>query len=182
MPQLEDYQSPEEVLDIEQKFAGRRLKLEVRKVRERSGRETTREIVLHPGSVGMVVTDGAGNVLLLRQWRSATGRWLYEIPAGTREPDESAEVCAAREVEEETGYHPARIDRLGGFYLAPGYSDEYMDLYLASSLSKGTLTAEDDENIELMPMTLDEAIELMLNGEIEDVKTIAGLLLYKQMR
>jgi 8-oxo-dGTP pyrophosphatase MutT (NUDIX family) len=182
MPQPEDFASPEEVLGTETKYRGRIIKLEVKKVRERSGRETSREIVTHPGSVGMVVTDGAGNVLLLRQWRSAVNRWLYEIPAGTREEDESAETCAAREVEEETGYHPARIDHLGGFYLAPGYSTEYMDFYLASDLSKGTLTAEDDENIELMPMTLDEAVELILNGEIEDVKTIAGILMYKLMR
>ncbi len=182
MPQPEDFVSPEQTLETKTGFSGKLLKVEVRNIRMRSGRETTRELVQHPGAVAMVVTDGANHVLLIRQWRTAAGRWLYEIPAGTREADESAEQCAAREVEEETGFRPAMIERIGGFFLAPGYSTEYIDLYLATDLSKGSLTAEDDEAIELMPMTIDEAIELILNGEIEDAKTVAGLLLYKQLR
>lgn len=182
MPQPEDFASPDQLLETRVAYKGKLLTMEERKIRTSGGRETTREIVRHPGAVAMVVTDGANNVVLVRQWRTAANRWLYEIPAGTREADESAEACAAREVEEETGFRPRMIEPIGGFFLAPGYSTEYIDLFLAADLTEGSLTAEDDENIEVVAMSINAAIELIISGEIEDAKTIAGLLMYKQLR
>ncbi len=181
MPTNDHSPAAEEITGSQIAFKGKLLTIEVRDVRLRSGHQTVREIVQHPGAVAMVVTDSLGKLLLIRQWRTATGRSILEIPAGTREPDESAEACAIREVEEETGYHPNRIDRLGGFYLAPGYSTEYIDLYLASDLQASSSQPEEDEIIEAVPVTLDEALLLIESGEIEDAKTISGILLYKHL-
>jgi ADP-ribose pyrophosphatase len=144
-----------------------------------SGRESTVEVVEHPGSVTIVAFDPKGLLLLVRQYRHPAGRELLELPAGTLEPGESPETCAERELQEETGYRPARLERLGGFYLAPGYCSEYQDVFLASDLSESRLEG-DEESINVERLPLEEALRLVATGEIEDAGTAGALLLYQR--
>jgi ADP-ribose pyrophosphatase len=150
-------------------------------VRYPSGREATIDVVEHPGAVVLVPIDGQGRLLFVRQYRHATGRRLLELPAGTLEPGEDPEVCAQRELQEETGFRAARIERLGGFFTAPGYCDEYLHVFLASGLSESALDG-DEEHIEPVAVAIDDALRMVASGEIEDAKTIAALLMYLQLR
>lgn len=144
------------------------------------GTESTRAWLTHPGSVGIVpiLGDGAdAKVLLITQTRQATGKRLWELPAGTREPGEEPLTTAQREIQEETNYTAGRLERLSQFYLAPGYSDELMYLYLATDLRPAAGTPDEDEDIEVVALPLAEAVARARAGEWDDVKTVAGLLL-----
>jgi len=138
--------------------------------------EHEREIVEHPGAVAIVAIDGDGFLTLVRQLREATRGTLLELPAGTREPDEDALACAQRELREECGLTGGEWRRLGGFWTTPGFSREYMDVFLATGVVRGEAEPEADEELEIVRWSLDE-VEARL-GEIEDAKTLAGLLLY----
>ena len=153
--------------------------LRVDTLRFASEREGTVEVIEHRGGVTLVAFDQAGRLLLVRQYRHPAGRDLLELPAGTLDPGESPEACAERELQEETGYRPGRLERLGGFYLAPGYCTEYQHVFLASYLTASRLEG-DEEAIQLVPTTLEEALRLVATGEIEDAKTVGALLLYLQ--
>ncbi len=159
-------------------YEGRAVRLRVDTVQMPGGRKTTREIVEHSDCVAVVVIDADDNVLLVNQFREAVGRELLEIPAGGIEPGEDAETAVSRELREETGYLPRRIERLGGFYSAPGYCTEYLHLYLASDLIPSQLFAEDTENIEVVRVSLSEITSLITSGKICDAKSIAGLLTF----
>jgi ADP-ribose pyrophosphatase len=148
-------------------------------LRYASGNEGTIELIEHGGGVAIIALDEEDRILFVRQYRHPAGRWLLELPAGTVEPGEDPKLCAERELQEETGYRPGRIEELGGFYLAPGYSSEYMRIYLASELAESRLQGDEDE-IHLQRLTLDEALAAIASGEIEDAKTLAGLLLQVQ--
>lgn len=143
------------------------------------GRESTREVVEHPGGVTLVAFDRGGRLLLVRQYRHPAGRELLELPAGTLDPDESPEGCAERELQEETGYRPGRLERLGGFYTAPGYCSEYLHVFLCTDLVESRLEG-DEEAIDVQRLPLEEALRLLAAGEIEDAKTAGALLLYLQ--
>jgi ADP-ribose pyrophosphatase len=121
--------------------------------------------------------DGATHVVLVRQTRIATGETLLEIPAGTREPDEDAATTARRELPEEIGYTCGRLERIGGFFTAPGYSSEFMDIFVASELSPETAEGDEDEDIEIITMPLGEAARCARSGELRDGKTVAALLM-----
>jgi ADP-ribose pyrophosphatase len=114
---------------------------------------------------------------LVRQYRTAAKRVLLEIPAGTLEPNEASEDAAIRELREEIGYRPQSMERLGGIFAAPGYTTEYIHLYLARDLIYDPLNADSDEFIETITIPLPEAIQKIIEGEIEDGKTVSGLLL-----
>jgi ADP-ribose pyrophosphatase len=161
-------------------YDGKLFKVVREKVRLANGNERPREIVVHPGAVALVPVDGDGRILMVRQYRRAAGRVLLEIPAGTREPDEDAETCARRELSEETGYKAATVERLAGFYSAPGFCTEWLECYLLTGLSESPGQADDDENIELERLTADEAIAAITRGEICDAKSICGILLWTQ--
>jgi ADP-ribose pyrophosphatase len=148
----------------------------VDKVEKPNGRRTTREIVEHSDCVAIVARDGEGRVLLVRQFRQAVGRELLEIPAGGIEPGEDAAECVRRELQEETGYFPRQVERLGGFYAAPGYCTEYLHLYSATDLVPSRLYAEDTEGIEVVPVPLSHIPQLVASGEVCDAKSIAALL------
>ena len=169
---------PLEVLATKRVYDGKLLQVDVEDVRLPSGRTSTRELVRHPGAVALVVVDPEGKLLLVRQYRRAPDRYLLEIPAGTREANEDAEACARREVQEETGYNPGHVEALGGFYSAPGFCTEYLYCYLCTDLGPTTLHAEEDEDLELVRLTPDEAWAAARRGEITDAKTLAALLLY----
>ena len=131
----------------------------------------------------MVILDDQERIFLVKQYRRAADRYLLELPAGTRDhASESAEECAARETQEETGYSAAHIERLGGFYSAPGFSSEYLECFLCTDLGGTQLHAEEDEDLTLTPLTLDELKATIQRGEIEDAKTLAGVFLYMTMK
>jgi ADP-ribose pyrophosphatase len=170
---------PETVLESTVLYEGRvvrRLRLDT--IRLANGSTSRREVVEHGGAVAIVPVDTQGRVLLVRQHRHATGQTLLEIPAGGLEDGEAPEETAQRELREETGFRAATITRLGGFFLAPGYSSEYLHVYLAEGLSEDALDHDADEDIELHAVELEDALQRIDHGEIEDAKSVAGLLLY----
>jgi ADP-ribose pyrophosphatase len=163
-------------------YKGHNIRLRVDDVVLPSGKETVREVIEHDGAVVIVALDEKDNVLLVRQFRHAAGKELLELPAGGIDPGETPEETARREMQEETGYMPQKIERLGGFYSAPGYASEYLYLFLATELTPARLIAEDTEEIKLVRMLLKEAAGLIRTGEIQDAKSIAGLLYYLKFK
>ncbi len=160
-------------------YAGRLYSLRRDVVRLPDGRLAERDVVEHPGAVAIipVVED---KVVLVRQYRHAVGKVLCEIPAGTLKKDESPDVCAARELEEETGYVAESLRRLFHCCLAPGYSSEVIHVYLATGLRRTKPRTEADEFIEVISVTWEEALRMIMSNEIEDAKTISGILMLKQ--
>jgi ADP-ribose pyrophosphatase len=172
----------EETLSSRLVYQGRVVRLRVDTVRMPGGRETTREIVERDDCVAVVALDADGKLLLVRQFRKAVGKELLEIPAGGIDPGESPEEAVKREMREETGYLPRKVEPLGGFYSAPGYATEYLYLYLATDLIPSQLFAEDTEGISLVRVAPEEIPELISSGGICDAKSIAGLLTYLEYR
>ncbi len=135
------------------------------------------DIVEHHGSVILVPVDESGKIYFVRQYRHAAGQEMLELPAGTLEPGEAPEACAAREVREETGMEAANIQEIGSFYLAPGYSTEFMHVFLATGLTHNPLEADADEFLSLETLSLDKALQQAQSGQLPDAKTLAALLL-----
>ena len=172
----------EKTLSSQLLYEGRAVKLRVDNVQMPSGRETTREIVEHDDCVAIIAIDADDNVLLVRQFRKPVGRELLEIPAGGIESGEDAVACVRRELQEETGYLPEKVERLGGFYSTPGYCTEYLYLYLATDLIPSQLYAEDTESIKLVRVAINQIPGLITSGSICDAKSIAGLLTFLEYR
>lgn len=162
-------------------YAGRLFTVERIEVLQPDGKQRVRELVRHPGATALVAVDDQGMILLVRQYRIASGRVMKEIPAGTLNPAEPPEVCAVRELQEETGYKPGRIEPLGGFYVAPGYTTEYIHLFLATDLIESRLPGDEDEFIEVDRVSLADALAMIERGEIVDSKTIIGVLRYARL-
>lgn len=158
-------------------FEGKVVSLRVDTVRTANGREATREVVEHRGAVAMVPLLPDGSVVLVRQFRQAAGEVLLEIPAGTLNVGEEAEECARRELREEIGYEPGRLERMFSSYLAPGYSSEMLHVFLATELKRAEGSTDEDETVEPEVLPLEEAVAMIRTGEINDAKTICGLLL-----
>lgn len=163
-------------------YAGRAVRLRVDTVQLPSGRQTTREVVEHSDCVAIVAIDASDNLLLVNQFRQAVDKDLLEIPAGGIEPDEDPVAAVRRELSEETGYQPRKVERLGGFYSSPGYCTEYLHLYLATDLAPNRLYAEDTESIALVRVPLAEIPGLITSGRICDAKSIAGLFTFLEYR
>jgi ADP-ribose pyrophosphatase len=147
------------------------------KVRLPNGRETERNIVKHPGAVAIIAIQD-DEVVLLKQYRYATGKYLLEIPAGTLEEGEDPYQCAVRELQEETGYAASSWNKLFQCYMVPGYSDEILYFYLAEGLTNIGSNPEDDEDIEIKRYGIEEVLDLIEKNEIMDAKTIMGVLSY----
>jgi len=141
-----------------------------------------RQVIRHPGSVVIIPMVDEQHVCLIRNYRVSVARTLVELPAGTREPNEAAEVTATRELAEETGYRAESLERITDFLPAPGILDERMILYLARGLSEGPPAREAGEQIENLVVPWQEAMAMVTRGEIEDAKTIIGLLLVDRQR
>jgi len=169
---------PEKKLATQQIYQGRAVNIRVDTVEKTGGRKTTREVVEHSDCIAVVVLDEQDNVLLVRQFRHAVGRFLLEIPAGGIDPGEEPIDSVRRELQEEIGYFPQKIDNLGGFYATPGYGTEYLHCFLATDLVPRRLVAEDTEDIELVRVSPDEIPRLITSGEICDAKSIAALLIF----
>jgi ADP-ribose pyrophosphatase len=163
-------------------YEGRAVRLRVDTVQTVGGRQTTREIVEHVDCVAIVAVDAEDNVLLVKQFRKPVEKDLLEIPAGGIDAGEDAEAAVIREMREETGLWPQRVERLGGFYSSPGFCSEYLYLYLATELTPSQLYAEDTAGIEVVRMPITQIPDLITSGRICDAKSIAGLLAYLEYR
>jgi len=167
---------PERVLSSQQIYSGRAVKLRVDTIEKPDGRKTMREIVEHADCVAVVALDEKNNVVMVKQFREAVGKTLLEIPAGGIDAGEEPVDSVRRELQEEIGLLPNKIERIGGFYSTPGYCTEYLYLYLATDLRPSRLEAEDTESIEIVKIPLAKIPALIVSGEICDAKSIAGLL------
>jgi len=141
------------------------------------GKTTWFDIVIHPGAVTFIPIDNQGRVLFVRQYRHAVGQELLELPAGTLNVGEEPEACALREVREETGMSAGKLEKVGEFYLVPGYSTEYMHLYLASDLQIDPLPGDEDEFITVEAIPLEALPDLISRGVLQDAKSLAALSL-----
>ena len=148
-----------------------------------NGRKSVREIIVHPGSSVMIpVLDVRKKlIILIKQYRYGAGKCMIEFPAGTRNKNESALKCAAREIIEETGYKTGSMRKIAEFMPSPGMMTEKMDLYIATRLTKAYLSPDFDEQITVFVTTLDTAVKMIFSGKIIDAKTIAGILMLKEI-
>lgn len=163
-------------------FKGRALNLRIDTVINAEGHETTREIVEHAECVAVVPVDANGDILLVRQFRKAIEKDLLEIPAGGIDPGEDPPTAVMRELQEEIGYIPGKVECLGGYYSSPGFCNEYLYLYLATELKASQLYAEDTPGIVTLRIKPRHIKRLISSGEICDSKSIAGLLYYMEYR
>jgi ADP-ribose pyrophosphatase len=170
---------PFEFIKSEDLLRGRNFNVRRDTLKTPSGRQTSLEIVEHDGSVVLVPVDQEGNILFVRQYRPAAGKDLLELPAGTRNGNEPYEECAAREIREETGMEAGRLQKLGEFYVAPGYSNEYMAVFLATELKQNPLDADEDEFLEVERFGIRQVGEMFEQGEVPDSKSLAAWLLAK---
>jgi ADP-ribose pyrophosphatase len=164
------------LLESLSQYDGRVVKLSVDRVKLPNGRETTLEMIRHPGAAAVVPLDAENKVHLVRQYRYATAGWILEVPAGKLDRDEQPRVCAVREVEEETGLVPGRLIELGWIWTTPGFTDEKIWLYLATELEAGRQTLQEDEVLNVVTLPLEEAVRLAATGEIRDGKSVCALL------
>jgi ADP-ribose pyrophosphatase len=155
---------------------GRVVDLSIDKVRLPNGRVCELEMIRHPGAAAVVPVDDEGRVLLVRQYRHAAGGWLLEVPAGKLDGEEPARACAARELEEETGFKPGRLLPMGWIWTTPGFTDERIWLFLALELSTSRQSLQPDELLTVERLPLDEAVRQAGRGEIRDGKSICALL------
>lgn len=168
----------ETILNNRRVYTGRIFGLDTCQVELPNGTRASREVVRHSGAAAIVALDEQGRILLVRQYRVASDQVMTEIPAGLLNPGEEPADCAARELQEETGFKPGKLEVLGGFYPAPGYTTEYIHLFLATDLTESRLPADSDEFIEVQRVTLNDGLVMIDTGEITDAKTMIGLLRY----
>lgn len=163
----------EKTLTSKEIFKGRIIELYVEDVELPNGKTSTREIVKHPGAVAVIAITPDNKLVMVEQYRKPLGRTLVEIPAGKLEKGEAPEHTARRELEEETGYTCKNLQPLISFYTSPGFADELVHLYLAENLQKPLETAEldEDEFVEVLEVSLEEAQEMIKNKRIYDAKT-----------
>jgi len=165
-----------EFIDSKKVFTGRVFDVTVDTVRE-ADRTYIREVVHHPGSAVILPAFDDGTIALVRQYRHPAVKYLLELPAGTLNDQERPEEGAARELEEELGLVAGKLEKLSEFFVSPGFCEEKMWLYLATDLTETAQRLEDDELIEVVRLPIDRALQMITDGEIEDAKTIIGLIL-----
>ncbi|NGP43640.1 NUDIX hydrolase [Bacillaceae bacterium SIJ1] len=167
----------EETVQKETLYRGKVIDLELHDVTLPDGNDAKREIVRHPGAVGIITIDNDGRIILVKQYRKALGKVIYEIPAGKKEPGEDSLTTAKRELEEETGYQAEQWKEVTSFYTSPGFADEIIELYEARDIQEShQLSLDEDEFIEVIAVTLEEAKALLHQQLIHDAKTAYALL------
>lgn len=169
------------VVSIETVYRGSLFDVELATLEMDGGVVARRETIRHPGAVCMVPVLADGSLLLVTQYRYAAGRRLLELPAGTLEPGEAPQAAVARELQEEVGHAPGRVVPLGGFYVAPGYTSEYIHLFACLDLEPSRLAGDEDEDIEVERRTLAEALAAVEAGAICDAKSVIGVLRWARM-
>ena len=157
-------------------YQGRLLDVRSDKVILPNGKTSTREWIKHPGAVCMIPRLPDNKIALIRQYRYPVNKEMIELPAGKLEENENPVTCAKRELEEEIGYRTEKLTFLTNLHPAIGFADEIMGLYLAEDLVKTTSNKDEDEFLELIPTSLNKAVEMVWKGKITDVKTIIGIL------
>lgn len=168
--------SSPETLNTREVFRGRVFSVTVDTVRE--GDQTyERDVVHHPGSAVIIPVFADGTIALVRQYRHPTGRYLLEAPAGTLKRGEAPETGALRELEEELGLVAGHLEKLLEFFVSPGFCEEKMWVYLATKLTETEQRLDDDEVIEVVRLPFAQALGMITSGEIEDAKTIIGVML-----
>jgi ADP-ribose pyrophosphatase len=163
-------------------FRGKKVQLELHRLEDETGAQATREICVHPGAVVVLPLLSDGRVILIRNYRYSVGQVLIELPAGTLEKGEDPMSCAGRELLEETGYLAGRIRPIGSFFSSPGILTEKLYAFAAYDLEQRHSALEEGEEIEVMPVTWEQAFELIGDGQIADAKTIATLLMFDRFR
>lgn len=163
----------EKTLHSEEIFSGKVISLHVQDVELPNGKQSKREIIKHPGAVAILAVTDENKIVMVEQYRKALERTIVEIPAGKLEKGEQPEVCARRELEEETGYVCENLELLTSFYTSPGFADEIVHVYLAKGLSKKENSAalDEDEFVNLEELTLTEAMKYVEDQKIYDAKT-----------
>jgi ADP-ribose pyrophosphatase len=161
-------------------FEGKVFNIRIDELKKSTGETWRVDVVEHGGAVVIIPMQADGTILLVKQYRHPTGKELIEYPAGTLDEGELPGDCAIRECREEVGMEPSHIQSLGGFYVAPGYSTEYLQIYLATALKPAPLPQDIDEDIVVQPMSLEQILAKIRVGEIEDAKTVAGTLFLVQ--
>jgi ADP-ribose pyrophosphatase len=164
-------------LSSETVYHGRAFDVERIQLRLPDGQQRVYDLVRHNDSVTIVPLDEQGNLLFVNQFRLGVGGTLLELPAGVMDDGEAPDICAAREIREETGMAAGRLELLGDYYLAPGYSSEHMYVYLASNLYADALDQDSDEFLQLVSIPAAQAYEMARGGQIRDSKSLAALLL-----
>jgi ADP-ribose pyrophosphatase len=165
------------VAETKEIYKGRVIRVTVEEVVLPNGRSTRLELVRHPGASAVVPLREDGRLLLIHQFRHAVGGYLYEVPAGTLSPGETPEACARREVEEEVGHRPGRLESLGSIVTAPGFCNEVIHLFLAMELVATKQSLDPDEVLRVVEMGFDEAMAKIQDNTIRDAKSIAALCL-----
>ncbi len=168
---------PRQLIESEQIFKGTIFAVERDRLREESGFEIVREVVRHSGGAGCLPLFPDGRIALVKQYRHPTGRELLEIPAGKIEAGEAPIETAARELEQEIGFRAGRIEPLADFYSTPGFCEERLYVYLATELTEVEQNLDHDEFVEVVYLSLAEAVKMAARNELEDSKTIIALLL-----
>jgi ADP-ribose pyrophosphatase len=164
-----------EVIDSKTIFQGRVFDVHLDHVQMPNGAQVRFDIIKHNPAVTVVPVDQNGMLWFIRQYRHPAGKELLELPAGVMETGEDPQVSAQRELREETGMAAERLERIGGFYLAPGYSTEFMHIFLASGLYPAPLPQDENELIEIVPLSLAEALRLAQTAQIQDAKSLVAL-------
>jgi ADP-ribose pyrophosphatase len=163
-----------ETLHSQSMYRGRAFSVRKDQVRLPDGAETSLDIVEHSGAVTILPIDAQGKIWFVRQYRHAAGIELLELPAGTLEPGEDPEFCAQREIREEISMGAGKLQKIGTFYLAPGYSTEFMHIFLASELFPAALPGDPDEFLRVEQIPRSQIPTLIQSGEIVDAKTLAA--------
>jgi ADP-ribose pyrophosphatase len=156
-------------------YTGKVITLNIDTVTLPNGITIDLEMVRHPGAAAIVPLKEEGTVVLIKQFRHAAGGFIYEIPAGKLHPGEDPKACAARELEEEIGYRAGRLELLSSIFTAPGFTDEVIHIYEATAMTKGRQHLDRDEVLEVVEVSLEEAIGMIAAGTIRDAKTMVGL-------
>ncbi len=165
----------QEALMTKNIYTGKVVTLNVDRVRLPNGVDVDLETIRHPGAAAVVPLRDDGRVVLIYQFRHAAGGYIYEIPAGKLHPGEDPLTCAARELEEEIGYRAGSLTLLSSIFTAPGFADEVIHVYKATGLIPGRQQLDRDEVLDIVEMSLEDAIGKIADGTIRDAKTIIGL-------
>lgn len=163
----------EKQLNSETIYEGKVITLTVQTVELPNGKEAKREVVLHPGAVTVLAITEDDKILLVNQFRKAPNRLLIETPAGKLEPGEDPLTSAKRELEEETGFQAGAWKHITSFYTSPGFADELIHCYVATDLVQAEQKLDEDEFLDVLRVTADEAQRMIADGQIADAKTVA---------
>ena len=165
------------ILNRETHYEGKAFNVEKVHFERPNGKQPTYDLVIHPGAAVVLPIDAEGNILFVKQWRLGAESDLLELPAGTLEAGEPPIECARREIREEVGLAAGTLKQIGELFLTPGYSNEYLYIFLAQDLSPAPLAQDDDELIDVIKIPIEQAYQMAASGQIRDGKTLASLFL-----